>query len=876
MAEYKQHQIQMAAEDIENVLQTSAKLVTNSDTKLTEEEKELIKNNLDISELNGLSSLEIGEYAKVEENSAFENEAYNAFAQGSKRDKSGAPKGTSRDTQAFAPSSMAAGMGAIAYSRASKSMGYRTQTGTPLSEEEYNRHFYIDEQGKEKNDIVRATDDKGNILYQNVDAEKPLDDNYNIGQAAAAFGSDTAAVANNAFAQGNKTQALGQNSHAEGNTTVASGKAAHSEGYGSKAFGNNSHAEGYYSVTKGHASHAEGDSTIANKNNQHVQGRYNLEDTASNDSDYAYAHIVGNGDVDARSNAHTLDWYGNAWFAGNVYVGSTSGTNKDEGSVKLVTTKELSKAYVTAGRKANTIPGSNSTAEGSSNTASASYSHAEGSGVIAEGGNSHAEGNHTWAKNAQAHAEGGGTIASGANSHAEGNGSIIIKNISGNNTTFTLKEANNQIQAGQYIKYNYKITTITSYDSKTKTIVVKDSLTSSAITDATMIILFSEAYGPASHVEGQTTKAIGTASHAEGIGTIASKNYQHVQGKYNIEDTTTNGYAHIVGNGTVTTPSNAHTLDWDGNAWYAGNVTAEKAIHTHDGVYADGILQASQLKIIGQSDEAVSVEGSAIIENDLIIKGVSTFNGDVNVVGDSFNAKNITADTLTVTGQIRSGSNTTATGTNATAQGKKTAALGDNSHAEGGNLNYKGQEYGAKSFSFVDPDGVSKTITVNGSEAYGIQSHAEGSQTLAYGLNSHAEGHGALASGHESHAEGHQCQATGLHSHAEGHLTVAAGINSHAQGSGTVANGRGQSVWGYYNIPDTYTDDDGYGKYIHIVGNGRYEWDRPSNAHTLDWSGNAWFAGNMECNALILKSPNGTRYKITVSDDGKLNTPVKL
>jgi hypothetical protein len=32
-----------------------------------------------------------------------------------------------------------------------------------------------------------------------------------------------------------------------------------------------------------------------------------------------------------------LDWNGNAWFQGDVYVSSTSGTNKDEGSKKLAT-----------------------------------------------------------------------------------------------------------------------------------------------------------------------------------------------------------------------------------------------------------------------------------------------------------------------------------------------------------------------------------------------------------------------------------------------------------------------------------------------------------------------------------------------------------
>lgn len=51
----------------------------------------------------------------------------------------------------------------------------------------------------------------------------------------------------------------------------------------------------------------------------------------------AFIHVVGNGTSDTkRSNAHTLDWEGNAWYASDVYVGSTSGKNKDEGSKKLV------------------------------------------------------------------------------------------------------------------------------------------------------------------------------------------------------------------------------------------------------------------------------------------------------------------------------------------------------------------------------------------------------------------------------------------------------------------------------------------------------------------------------------------------------------
>ena len=68
--------------------------------------------------------------------------------------------------------------------------------------------------------------------------------------------------------------------------------------------------------------------------------------------------------------------------------------------------------------------------------------------------------------------------------------------------------------------------------------------------------------------------ASGDYSSAKGIGTKASSEAQHVQGKYNIEDAQSK-YAHIVGNGSSDEErSNAHTLDWEGNAEFAGDVTA--------------------------------------------------------------------------------------------------------------------------------------------------------------------------------------------------------------------------------------------------------------------------------------------------------------
>lgn len=77
--------------------------------------------------------------------------------------------------------------------------------------------------------------------------------------------------------------------------------------------------------------------------------------------------------------------------------------------------------------------------------------------------------------------------------------------------------------------------------------------------------------GDCSHAEGYDTSAGGDYSHAEGYDTKASGFYQHAQGKYNIEDTS-NKYADIIGNGTSSSRSNAYTLDWNGNAWFAGNI----------------------------------------------------------------------------------------------------------------------------------------------------------------------------------------------------------------------------------------------------------------------------------------------------------------
>ena len=153
------------------------------------------------------------------------------------------------------------------------------------------------------------------------------------GNGTHAEGSGTIASGHFSHAEGYGAEATGSYSHAEGDDTEAKGMASHAEGAYSIAEGSQSHAEGNWTEALGKSSHAEGHYTYAGSNYQHAQGKFNMKDDSS-----VYAHIVGNGTSDnVRSNAHTLDWEGNAWFAGDVYVGSTSGTNKDDGSKKLAT-----------------------------------------------------------------------------------------------------------------------------------------------------------------------------------------------------------------------------------------------------------------------------------------------------------------------------------------------------------------------------------------------------------------------------------------------------------------------------------------------------------------------------------------------------------
>lgn len=149
------------------------------------------------------------------------------------------------------------------------------------------------------------------------------------GNFSHAEGVDCKAQEHASHAEGWYTTASGDSSHAEGRGTTASGTQSHVEGSRSKASGAASHAEGVSTNAAGVCSHAEGSGTIANGRDQHVQGRLNVAD-----NDNKFADIVGNGSSEGleivRSNAYALDWDGNLYLKGGVYVNcnadSTGGT----------------------------------------------------------------------------------------------------------------------------------------------------------------------------------------------------------------------------------------------------------------------------------------------------------------------------------------------------------------------------------------------------------------------------------------------------------------------------------------------------------------------------------------------------------------------
>lgn len=286
-------------------------------------------------------------------------------------------------------------------------------------------------------------------------------------------------------------------------------------------------------------------------------------------------------------------------------------------------------------RDPDTQTGDNSHAEGNWNAASGYASHAEGSGTTASGEISHTEGNSTTASGMYSHAEGWDTVASASAAHVEGYESVAAGNYShAEGRSTTTNDPNTKpdfdrglggLKAGEYTHAEGLHTVaygICAHAEGERTWAYGDYSHAEGRQN--------EASGPYSHVEGQANVASGYHSHAEGYRTIAAGRVQHVQGEWNIEDTASK-YVHIVGNGTLvnSTRSNAHTLDWDGNATFAGSVTGSGADYAEYFEWFDGnpndedriglvvTLEGDKIRLANVDDDVLGVvTGTAMIIGD--------------------------------------------------------------------------------------------------------------------------------------------------------------------------------------------------------------------------------------------------------------------
>lgn len=330
--------------------------------------------------------------------------------------------------------------------------------------------------------------------------------------------------------------------------TISIGANAAAFGQGVNAHNVATHAEGKDTKALGKFSHTEGQSTIAG-HAAHAEG-------LSSQALGGASHAEGQSTQATATAAHS------------------------EGYTTFATAKGAHAEGISA-----RAYGEASHAEGTSTLANTKNSHAEGYDSSASGEASHAEGYVTIANGKGAHAEGYYTEANGNGSHAEGSHTKTLhyKGGSGENVSSDGVHAE-----GHYTIAQYKGAHAEGYGELNKEII---------------------ASGFGAHAEGIYTQSVADGAHAEGRGTTSTEKNQHVQGKYNYLDANgkSGNYAHIVGNGTSDTErSNAHTLDWNGNAWFAGDVTGKNGKLLSEAEVVSMIANAPHLKrtIITELPEA--------------------------------------------------------------------------------------------------------------------------------------------------------------------------------------------------------------------------------------------------------------------------------
>ena len=681
-------------------------------------------------------------------------------------------------------------------------------------------------------------------------------------------------------AEGFSNRITGNVSHAEGGGNIIEGEYVHAEGRTNKVYANDSHIEGYmntiseganHSHAEGHYnfvrgkgghvegrgnysigeySHAEGNYTIADGQYQHVQGKYNKPDRdAEGNPLNKYAHIVGNGkDENNRSNAHTLDWDGNAWYAGDVYVGPDN-----DRLLKTEDVTDYNKHEIITAVSGGTLthPGLYDSGYNQIMTIDEVVSYwrlnrtfPDGDTLVFPLSTYFEDGTYTCIDKAKIN----NVIITEEYTASER--FLSLFQVTGPNVkSITIPKSITTIESGGYdcdiyylgsqsdwdkisieignntvdslpdgytLHLNASLPTITSYytgvlknnqninlypTTKAKLVELADGsdLETKLNNISTSSGIGKSGKGTNAEIFNDYSKnnAIGIYSHVEGAenATGGSASYSHAEGYKNQVSAP---YAHIEGT--------ENSIHWSGEAGHvegSKNTVGENSTHPHVEGYNNTISAARYIHVEGFSHNVTSSRYTHV-------------EGQGNTVNESIGA-HIEGWNHTVSGEYThaEGAGTTVSGYYSHAEGSDTTASSSSSHAEG-----------------------------DDSIASEHAAHAEGGYTEATAKCTHAEGYASKAKAYAAHAEG-RSTAEGEYSHSEGYYAHAKGQYSHAGGRYTIAAGNTQWVHGKYNIEDTSTDINT--QYAMIIGNGSSE-DKRSNAYTLDWYGKGSFAKEVASN----------------------------
>ena len=527
------------------------------------------------------------------------------------------------------------------------------------------------------------------------------------------------------------------------------------------------------------------------------------------------------------------------------------------------------------------------------NIAVGAYSHAEGTVTLATGEASHAEGYYTKALEDYAHAEGEETIAKGYGAHSEGEYTIALNDaahsegggwvkqfkLTGSDYEYELTSGSfNYLFIGAVVVYNNLITKIEDIDAENELFYTEDDLGELENVEVT-IFLGGIASDYTSHAEGDSCNALAWASHAEGNSTTASGS----------------GAAHAEGSCT-------YSLGYASHAEGSDNIAAEFADHAEGSttVAAGGASHAE-----GDSSMAFGYASHAEHES-IAIGPYSHAEGSCTVAfGDYSHAEGEGYFIYTQSEIVKISSNIyqldqqydIAVG-DIVVVSNYLDVYGCAQIAEYDieNLTIKIKEVPGNSYFYAgDFEVWNRTNFHKSGIAFGDYSHIEGTQTLTYGRYAHVQGIGTIAPQTNMDVIGRfnkleygyskstftsyymkivnlyhvdeftfdsnsrKFSVTNKASEESDHTNMIIG-DQYVRGSGDEnglynciyeINGEPKYVIPYYGDPyyqipyfEYYADSDAEGKYAHIVGNGTGENDR-SNAHTLDWEGNAWFAGDV-------------------------------